>query len=130
MNYIDLIDEKFVIDFAKENLKDVYFENTISANKYGYMSSEWVVSGRAKKYNASLDISFSDFKAVADGETQSAKISKLWCVALYKKFGNKYMEDLENAKMSELNAKYKNEKKQLEKELKEIAIQVIKETIK
>ena len=130
MIYIDKVDEQFVLNFVKENLKDVYYENTISVNKYGYISSEWIVSGKAKKYNASLDISLTDFKAVADVEQQSVKISKLWCVALYKKFGNRYMEDLKNAKMSELNAKYQIEKTQLDKELNEIKIQVIKETIK
>ena len=109
MKYIENIDEEFVLNFAKENLKDIYNENTIAVKKTGYMFPEWIVSGISKKYDSILDISLTDFKASADGEPLDSQITKLWRIALYKKFRDKYKEDLEVKLSEELNEKSLND---------------------
>ena len=123
MKYINKIDENFVRIFAFKYAHKYLTTDKVTVTKNSnFYEIIFILNDEQFKNHFEKKVIVNDFEAHSLSAFEEAIWSRAWRVALYKEFGDKYLEDLQNHINKEHEKTYKkklSETSQLIKKIKD-----------
>ena len=129
--YINKIDENFVRGFAlKYGKKYLKTDRIAIVKEKNYYEVVFVTKKEGQNDYTQVRINVHDYVANSLSSFDKAMFTRAWRVALYKKFGDEYLQDLKMALNKTIEEEYKKQLRATDKIINKIKDGVFDEIVK